>query len=47
MVDIVDRRTGRSVWHGVAYETIVGKMDVQAEIEKAAAALLAEFPPAP
>jgi hypothetical protein len=45
VVDIVDRRSGRSVWHGVAYETIVGNMDVQAEIEKAAAKLFAEFPP--
>jgi uncharacterized lipoprotein YajG len=45
VVDIVDRRSGRTVWHGVAYETVTGSMDVQAEIEKAAAKLLADFPP--
>jgi hypothetical protein len=45
VVDIVDRRSGRTIWHGVAYETVTGSMDVQAEIEKAAAALLADFPP--
>ena len=45
IIDFVDPKTARPLWHGLAYESWYDSMDPATEIRKAVAEVLAHFPP--
>ena len=45
VVEIVDPATGRTLWHGLAYESWYDSMDPATEIRKAVGSVLSQFPP--
>jgi hypothetical protein len=45
VIELEDRRTGNTLWHGWAAETWYDSMDPAAEIRKAVPLILAQYPP--
>lgn len=45
VIEVVDPASRRPVWHGLAYETWYDSMDPAAELRRAIASVLKNFPP--